>query len=128
MLWRYSKKTVIGWNPTQSTARVYNSSVLRYNNEFVGVFRADHKNGKAFLHFDRSKDVFNFEIDDNVIPWQDENGNPNPISYDYDPSFLKLEDNYYVVWCDNMRGASIGMGRTKDLKTWIRIQKSAYAF
>ena len=56
IIWRYSQNPVIGWNPTPSTARVYNSAVLPYNGEFVGVFRADHKNGRANIHFGRSKD------------------------------------------------------------------------
>ena len=45
-----------------------------YKDEFVGVFRADHKNGRAFLHFGTSKDGINFDIHDNVIPWEDEEG------------------------------------------------------
>jgi beta-1,4-mannooligosaccharide/beta-1,4-mannosyl-N-acetylglucosamine phosphorylase len=120
-MWRYSNNPVINWNPTPSTSRVYNSAVLPCDGEFVGVFRADHKNGRANLHFGRSKDGFNFQIDDNVIPWQDEKGNPNPVSYAYDPRFLKIDDTYYVNWCDDMHGASIGMGYTRDFKTWVRL-------
>ena len=120
VLWRYSKNPVIGWNPTPSTARVFNSAVLPYNGEFVGVFRADHKNGRANLHFGKSKDGFKFEIEDNIIPWVDEKGNPAPISYGYDPRFVKIEDTYYIVWCDDMKGASIGLGMTKDFKKFVR--------
>ena len=97
LLWRYSKNPAIGWNPTPSTARIYNSAVLPYDGEFVGVFRADHKNGRAFLHFGKSRDGFNFEIDDPVIPWQDENGNPRLVSYAYDPRLLKIDDTYYIT-------------------------------
>ena len=128
VLWRSGKNPLIGWNPTPSTARIYNSAVLHYNGEFVGVFRADHKNGRANIHFGRSKDGYRFEIDDNVIPWVDENGKPFPVSYAYDPRFLKIDDTYYVVWCDDMKGASIGMGRTKDFKTWIRMPNPLMPF
>ena len=128
VLWRYSKNPVIGWNPTPSTARIYNSAVLPYKDGFVGVFRADHKNGRAFLHFGTSKDGFNFEIDDNVIPWQDENGNPAPVSYSYDPRLVKIDDWYYITWCDDMHGASIGLGKTKDFKTWIRLPNPLMPF
>lgn len=128
VLWRYSNNPVIGWNPTPSTSRVYNSAVLPYKDAFVGVFRADHRNGRANLHFGTSKDGFNFEIQDSVIPWVDENGNPNPVSYAYDPRFSKIDDWYYVTWCDDMKGASIGLGRTKDFKTWIRMPNPLMPF
>jgi len=128
IIWRYSKNPVIGWNPTPSTARVYNSAVLPYNGEFVGVFRADHRNGRANIHFGRSKDGKVFQIDDHVIPWQDENGKPNPVSYAYDPRFVKIDDWYYVVWCDDMHGASIGLGKTQDFRTWIRLPNPLMPF
>ena len=128
IMWRYSKNPVIVWNPTPSTARVFNSAVLPYQGEFIGVFRADHKNGRANLHFGRSKDGLMFEIEDHIIPWVDTNGNPDPISYGYDPRFLKINDTYYVNWCDDMHGASIGMGMTKDFKTWTRIPNPLMPF
>ncbi len=128
VMWRYSKNPLIGWNPTPSTARIYNSAVLPNDGAFVGVFRADHKNGRANIHFGRSKDGFQFDIDDHIIPWVDENGKPDPISYGYDPRFVKIDDTYYVVWCDDMNGASIGMGMTKDFKTWTRLPNPLMPF
>jgi beta-1,4-mannooligosaccharide/beta-1,4-mannosyl-N-acetylglucosamine phosphorylase len=128
VMWRYSKNPLIGWNPTPSTARIYNSAVLPLDGEFIGVFRADHKNGRANIHFGRSKDGLKFSIEDQVIPWVDEKGNSAPLSYGYDPRFLKIDDTYYVNWCDDMHGASIGMGRTKDLKTWIRMSNPLIPF
>jgi beta-1,4-mannooligosaccharide/beta-1,4-mannosyl-N-acetylglucosamine phosphorylase len=128
IVWRYSKNPLIGWNPTPSTARIYNSAVLPLDGKFVGVFRADHKNGRANIHFGRSKDGLKFEIEDAVINWVDDKGNPDPISYGYDPRFVKIEDTYYVVWCDDMRGASIGMGMTKDFKTWTRLPNPLMPF
>jgi beta-1,4-mannooligosaccharide/beta-1,4-mannosyl-N-acetylglucosamine phosphorylase len=128
VLWRYSKNPLIGWNPTPSTARIYNSAVLPHEGAFVGVFRADHKNGRANIHFGRSKDGFTFDIEDSVINWTDENGKPSPISYGYDPRFLKIDDTFYVVWCDDLKGASIGLGRTKDFKTWVRMPNPLMPF
>ena len=128
VLWRYSKNPVIGWNPMPSTARIFNSAVLPRDGEFVGVFRADHKNGRANIHFGRSRDGLNFEIEDDIIHWVDENGKPDPISYGYDPRFVKIGDTYYVVWCDDMKGASIGMGMTKDFNTWTRLPNPLMPF
>lgn len=128
ILWRYSANPVIGWNPTPSTARVYNSAVLPHEGAFIGVFRADHKNGRANLHFGTSKDGFTFELVDEVIAWVDEDGKPCPVSYAYDPRFWKMGDTFYVTWCDDMKGASIGLGYTKDLKTWVRLPNPLMPF
>ena len=128
ILWRYSKNPVIGWNPTPSTARVYNSAVYPYKDGFVGVFRADHRNGRANIHFGTSKDGFNFEIRVEVIPWVDENGKPNPVSFAYDPRLHFMDGWYYVTWCDDMNGPSIGLGRTQDFKTWIRMPNPLMPF
>jgi beta-1,4-mannooligosaccharide/beta-1,4-mannosyl-N-acetylglucosamine phosphorylase len=34
---------------------------------------------------------------------------------------VKIEDAYYITWCDDMRGASIGLGRTRDFKAFTRL-------
>jgi beta-1,4-mannooligosaccharide/beta-1,4-mannosyl-N-acetylglucosamine phosphorylase len=127
-MWRFSKNPVTGWNPTETIARVYNSAVLPHEGAFIGVFRADHKNGRAYIHFGRSNDGIRFEFDDRVIPWVDREGNPFPVSYAYDPRFVKIDDTFYAVWCDDMHGASIGMGYTKDLKNWVRLPNPLMPF
>ncbi|TVQ90171.1 MAG: glycosylase [Bacteroidetes bacterium] len=127
-IWRYSQNPIIGWNPAKNIARVYNSAVLPHNGSFIGVFRADHKNGRANIHFGRSKDGLHFEIDDYVIPWKNQNGEPAPVSYAYDPRLVKIDDAFYVVWCDDMHGPSIGLGYTKDLVNWIRLPNPLMPF
>jgi beta-1,4-mannooligosaccharide/beta-1,4-mannosyl-N-acetylglucosamine phosphorylase len=127
-LWRFSGNPVISWNPTKSIARVYNSAVLPHDGAFVGVFRADHKNGRANIHFGTSKDGFSFEIEDKPIAWVDRDGKPDPVSYAYDPRFVNIDDTFYVVWCDDLHGASIGMGYTSDLKTWVRLPNPLMPF
>ena len=67
-------------------------------------------------------------INDEIIPWQDENGVDKPVSYAYDPRLVKIDDWYYVTWCDDMHGASIGLGRTKDFKTWYRLPNPLMPF
>ena len=128
IMWRYSNNPVINWNPTPSTARIFNSAVLPVNGKFVGVFRADHKNGRAFIHQGKSNDGIHFEIEDDIINWINKDGTPNPISYGYDPRFLKIDDTYFVVWCDDFHGASIGLGKTTDFKKWIKLPNPLMPF
>jgi len=121
VMWRFSGNPVIDWNPIPKAARIFNSAVLPHNGEFVGAFRADQKNGRANLFFGKSKDGIKWEIGPDPINWVDENGKPNPISYGYDPRFVKIDDTFYIIWCDDMHGASIGLGKTKDFKTFTRL-------
>lgn len=121
IVWRYSQNPILGWNPIPKAARIYNSAVIAYEDGFVGVFRGDQKNGRATLFTGRSSDAVNWEFDPDPISWIDEAGNPNPTSYAYDPRLLKLDDEYYITWCDDMHGPSIGMGKTSDFKTFTRL-------
>jgi beta-1,4-mannooligosaccharide/beta-1,4-mannosyl-N-acetylglucosamine phosphorylase len=128
VLWRYSKNPVIGWNPIPKAARIFNSAVASFDNGFAGVFRADQKNGRATLFSGKSKDALHWEIGPDPISWIDQNGRPNPTSYAYDPRLVEIEDTYYIVWCDDMHGPSIGLGRTKDFKTFTRMPNPLLPF
>ncbi|MDQ8204608.1 glycoside hydrolase family 130 protein [Pelagicoccus sp. SDUM812003] len=128
VMWRYSANPIIGWNPIPSGARAYNSAVVPYGDGFVGVFRIDSKSGRAGLHFGRSKDALNWDLEDKMIDWVDENGNPNPNSFAYDPRVVKIDDRYYITWCDDLGGASIGMGYTKDFKTFVKTENPLMPF
>jgi beta-1,4-mannooligosaccharide/beta-1,4-mannosyl-N-acetylglucosamine phosphorylase len=121
IMWRYSRNPIIGWNPIPKAARIFNSAVATFNGEFIGVFRADQKNGRATLFSGRSRDAIKWEIGPDPIDWVNEKGKPDPTSYAYDPRLVKIDDIYYIVWCDDMYGASIGMGKTKDFKTFTRM-------
>ncbi len=128
VLWRYSRNPILGWNPIPKAARIFNSAVLPYQGEFIGVFRADQRNGRATLFSGRSKDGLAWEIGPDPIEWVDEAGKPNPTSYAYDPRLVRIEDTYYIVWCDDMHGASIGLGRTRDFKTFVRMPNPLMPF
>jgi len=128
IVWRYSQNPLLDWNPIPRAARIFNSAVLPYKGEFAGVFRADQKNGRATLFFGRSRDGLQWEIGPDPIDWVDENGRPKPLSYGYDPRFVKIDGTYYIVWCDDLHGASIGLGRTNDFKTFVRMPNPLMPF
>jgi len=128
VLWRYSGNPIIGWNPIPKAARIYNSAVIPYKGEFVGVFRADQRNGRATLFFGKSRDAIHWDIGPDPIDWIDENGKPNPVSYGYDPRLVHIDDAYYVVWCDDMHGPSIGLGMTRDFNTFVRLPNPLMPF
>jgi beta-1,4-mannooligosaccharide/beta-1,4-mannosyl-N-acetylglucosamine phosphorylase len=125
IVWRHEGNPIINWNPTKKTARVFNSAVIPYKDGFVGVFRADHKNGKALLHTAHSKDALNWDIVDEEIHWIDENGKPFETSYAYDPRLVKIDDIYYIIWCTDFGGGpTLGLGMTKDFITYTRLENA----
>jgi beta-1,4-mannooligosaccharide/beta-1,4-mannosyl-N-acetylglucosamine phosphorylase len=128
VVWRFSGNPIIDWNPIPKAARIYNSAVVPFNGKFAGVFRADQKNGRATLFSGTSDDAVRWNIGPDPINWLNEDGSPNPTSYAYDPRVLKIDDTYYVTWCDDMHGASIGMGKTKDFKSFIRLSNPLMPF
>lgn len=123
VIWRDKNNPIIKRNHTKSIDRIYNSSVIPYKGGYVGIFRADHKNNLPFIHVAFSKDGLCWEVDDNDIKWIDEEGNPYQPCYAYDPRLLELEGEYYIIFCTDFGGSpSIGMGKTTDFKTFIRLE------
>ncbi|MFO7869067.1 MAG: glycoside hydrolase family 130 protein [Bacteroidales bacterium] len=121
VMWRFSQNPIINWNPIPKAARVYNSAIVPFGDGYAGVFRGDQKNGRATLFSGFSKDGITINVDHNPIQWIDEEGNPAPTSYSYDPRVLEINGTFYITWCDDMHGPSIGLGRTIDFKTFIRM-------
>lgn len=128
VVWRHTENPIIDWNPTPKTGRIFNSAVIPYEDGFVGVFRADHKNGRAHIHFGRSKDALHWDIDNEEIQWVDEQGKPYQPGYAYDPRLVKIEDTYYMIWCTDFSGAALGLGKTKDFKTFVRLENPFIPF
>lgn len=128
VVWRHSENPIIAWNPTPKTARMYNSSVVPFEGGFAGIFRGDHKNGRAHIHLGFSKDGLHWEIENDEIQWNDQNGVPYQPSYEYDPRLVKIEDTYYMVWCTDFGGAALGLGMTKDFKEFTRLENPFIPF
>lgn len=122
VIWRYDRNPIIDRNPTKHCARVYNSAVIPYGSEFVGVFRADHTDGKARLHMGWSKDALHWEIEDEPIKWKDEEGKPYDPYYAYDPRLVEIDRVYYIIWCTDFGGAALGLGMTTDFKSFVRLE------
>lgn len=127
-VWRYSKNPIIGRNPVKGIARIFNSAVAWHEGQFVGVFRAEGKTTRPFIHFGRSDDGIHWDINEKCVEFIDEAGNPYQPNYAYDPRLVKVEDTFYVIWCTDFYGASIGMAKTKDFKTFVKIENPFIPF
>ncbi len=128
VVWRHSSNPIVDWNPTRKIVRVYNSAVISYNDRFIGIFRTDHKDGKAGLHLGFSEDGIKWDVNDEEIYWKDENGEPYQPDYAYDPRLVEIEGTFYIVWCTDFNGAALGIGMTKDFKEFIRFENPFLPF
>ncbi len=128
VVWRHSGNPITPWNPTPKTARIFNSAVIPFDDGFAGVFRADHKHGKALLHAGWSQDGLHWNIEDEEIHWVDESGTPYQPFYSYDPRVVKLDDIYYIIWCTEFGGPALGFGMTRDFKQFTRLENLTLPF
>ena len=127
-LWRYSDNPIIGRNPAEGVARIFNSAVMPYKGEFIGVFRGEQTNGIPYIYLRKSKDAVRWDFEKEKIPFKDEEGNDFMPQYAYDPRLVKVEDTYYIIWCQDFYGASIGVAKTQDFERFTRIENPFLPF
>ena len=127
-LWRYRDNPIIGRNPLPGVARIFNSAVMPYEGKFVGVFRGEQTNGVPYIYLGWSEDAIHWDFEPNKIPFVDEEGKPFMPFYAYDPRLVKVEDTYYIIWCQDFYGAAIGVAKTQDFKHFVRIENPFLPF
>lgn len=127
-VWRYHENPIIGRNPLKNVARIFNSAVVPYHSKFIGVFRGEQTNGVSFIYLGYSKDGINWTFEEEKIHFVDENGNDFMPKSAYDPRLVKVDDIYYIMWCTDFYGAAIGLAKTTDFKTFIRVENPFIPF
>lgn len=127
-VWRYSQNPVINRNPVEGLARIFNSAVIPYNGVFIGVFRGEQVNGIPYIYLGRSENGIDWTFDKEKIHFVNENGEAYDPVYAYDPRLVRIEDTYYIMWCGDFYGAAIGLAKTTDFKTFIRLENPFIPF
>lgn len=127
-IWRYSENPIVGRNPLKGVARIFNSAVMPFGEEFIGVFRGEQINGIPNIYLGRSKDAIYWTFDEEKILFTDEKGELFMPKYAYDPRLVKVDDTYYIIWCQDFYGASIGVASTRDFKTFTRLENPFLPF
>ena len=120
-IWRYSQNPIIKRNPVEGVARIFNSAVIPYEDGFIGVFRAEQVDGIPHIYLGRSEDGLNWNFEPEKIKFVNEAGEEFMPIYAYDPRLVEVEGVYYIMWCQDFYGASIGMAKTTDFKTFTRL-------
>lgn len=127
-VWRYTENPIINRNPIPGVARIFNSAVVPYNGEYIGVFRAEQIDGVPHLYLGYSKDGIKWDFEKEKIPFVNEQGEPFMPRYAYDPRLIKVEDTYYIIWCTDFYGAALGIAKTTDFKKFVRLENPFLPF
>jgi len=126
--WRYSNNPVIQRDAIPNSNSIFNSAVIPFNGEFAGVFRVDNQVREMKLHRGFSKDAINWEIEHEPLTFQCDDEEIGNFVYGYDPRVVKIDDRYYVQWCNWYHGPTIGLAWTDDFKTFHQLENAFLPF
>lgn len=128
VVWRSGKNPIIPRDATPTSNSIFNSAVVPFEDGFAGVFRVDNTAREMRIHAGRSKDGINWEIEPEPIPFKYEDEEVGRSDYKYDPRVVKIEDKYYITWCNGYHGPTIGVGFTTDFKDFYQLENAFLPF
>ncbi len=124
VLWRHPGNPVIGPHPFPQARSVYNSCVVPFGEGFAGVFRVDWLCMTPHLHFGTSPDGLTWRIQPEPIRFACPDPDVGKVDFAYDPRLCRIEDRYFVTWCNNYFGPTIGLAWTDDFKTFHQMENA----
>lgn len=128
VVWRYEHNPIIDRFATKRSNSIFNSAVVPFEDEFVGVFRCDSRSISMDLFVGRSKNGIDWEIEDEPITLIGEDEEILNREFRYDPRVCFIEDRYYVTWCNGYHGPTIGIAYTFDFKTFVQLENAFLPF
>ncbi len=121
VMWRYSANPIIPRNLLSTSNSIFNSAVVPFEKgkyHFAGVFRCDDTNRRMRIHVGFSVDGINWDINEEDFHLEGADPEVGTWVYGYDPRVCKIEDKYYVTWCNGYHGPTIGIAWTTDFETF----------
>jgi beta-1,4-mannooligosaccharide/beta-1,4-mannosyl-N-acetylglucosamine phosphorylase len=128
VVWRSAKNPIITRDVAPRVNSIFNSAVVPYEGQFVGVFRCDNTSRDMELRAGLSNDGFSWEIEADRIKFQCDDEEIGNFVYGYDPRVCWINDRYYVTWCNGYHGPTIGVGYTNDFKTFFQLENAFLPF
>lgn len=120
LMWRYSANPIITKSAVPGANTIFNSAVVPFEDAYVGVFRVDNNRGNYCLHVGRSEDGINWKIETEPISIDAVNQEIDTKGKGYDPRVCEIDGKYYVTWCNNYHGPTIGVAETTDFKSFTQ--------
>ncbi|MCA9257720.1 MAG: glycoside hydrolase family 130 protein [Planctomycetales bacterium] len=126
-IWRCRSNPLTGYRPAPGVHTIFNSAVVPYGDMFVGVFRAEDQNGMSALRLGHSLDGVTWNFETKALDLLCGSSECRS-EYAYDPRVCRIDDAYYVTWCNGNHGPTIGVMETRDFVTFKRHEDAFLPF
>ena len=126
--WRYSENPIIPRDALPNSNSIFNSAAIPFNGEFAGVFRVDNTVREMKLHRGFSKDAIHWDIEHEPLTFECDDPEIGNFVYGYDPRVVKIDERYYVQWCNWYHGPTIGLAYSDDFKTFHQLENAFLPF
>ena len=124
VLWRFSANPVIPRDLLPDSNSIFNSAVVPFKDGYAGVFRVDDKNRRMTLHVGFSKDGLKWDMNPDTIKFVGAAPEVAEWGYGYDPRVAEIDGRYYVSWCNDHHGPTIGLAWTDDFVTFHQLENA----
>lgn len=128
IVWRYSNNPIIKRNQIPGANSIFNSAVIVKEGKFVGIFRSDNTAMEQHLFLGKSENGIDWDIEHEPLPLYDKQGNQTAVACGYDPRVCYIEDRYYVTWCKDYHGPTIGVAYSYDFKQFFLLENAFLPF
>jgi beta-1,4-mannooligosaccharide/beta-1,4-mannosyl-N-acetylglucosamine phosphorylase len=130
VIWRSSRNPIISRNQLPTSNSIFNSAVVSFAGKFAGVFRCDDTRRRMQIYSGVSADGINWRISEQPIAFHYDNPEIGKFTYGrYDPRICRLEDRYYITWCNGYQGyPTIGMAYTDDFQEFYQLENAFLPF
>ncbi|MBN1483010.1 glycosidase [candidate division KSB1 bacterium] len=126
--WRYSNNPVIPRDALPNSNSIFNSAVIPFKDQFAGIFRVDNKVREMKLHRGFSKNAIDWQIEAEPLRFQCDDAEIGNFVYGYDPRVVRLDNRYYVQWCNWYHGPTIGLAWSDDFNTFHQLENAFLPF
>lgn len=124
VMWRYDRNPIIPRDLLPDSNSIFNSAVVPFEGRYAGVFRCDDTNRRMTLHVGFSDNAIDWQIEPEPLRFQCEDSEIGEWVYGYDPRVVKIDDRYYVTWCNGYHGPTIGVAWTDDFRTFHQLENA----
>lgn len=97
--------------------------MIPFEGGFAGVFRCDSRSVSMDIFAGFSQDGLHWEINEQPLQFEGDEY-VTKREYRYDPRVCKIEDKYYISWCNGYHGPTIGLAYTYDFKTFHQLENA----
>jgi beta-1,2-mannobiose phosphorylase / 1,2-beta-oligomannan phosphorylase len=119
---RYPHNPILTPRMIPGANAVFNSSVIRFGDRYVGIFRVEARWGFQTLRVGWSDDGIHFSLEDGEVLVPTNEPFTKYEEARYDPRITKIDDTYYICHASESRyGCQISVAKTLDFKKFEKI-------